>query len=312
MCHVARGAPGVWRDWTLKSELAKGKLNWASHHQLLQAASLDRGEEPSWGEGDEDGNDQRLLLPPALRAAAPPPARPAAQQQQLRTAVGGPRPRPSLQVAAAAATGGGQSVKAATDAEFFQTSDTRPIMLFDGAYSLLPLLASITTRLHLKAQTILQLVNLQPFDLQARWVHGCSMYWSLRVCVMQVCATSATAASGSSRSMTPTGWALFVTCEIVQMIRSNFATEWNANAHCWLISDETEASGISRCRANPGGSSFRGQGEPLMTSRVWFLSRRTGKQLPHSPTLISDLNQRLSIKISNSLSATSKLVIILI
>lgn len=78
MCHVARGAPGVWRDWTLKSELAKGKLNWASHHQLLQAASLDRGEEPSWGEGDEDGNDQRLLLPPALRAAAPPPARPAA------------------------------------------------------------------------------------------------------------------------------------------------------------------------------------------------------------------------------------------
>jgi hypothetical protein len=83
-----------------------------------------------------------------------------------------------LQVAAAAAaaTGGGQSVKAATDAEFFQTSDTRPIMLFDGAYSLLPLLASITTRLHLKAQTILQLVNLQPFDLQARWVHGCSMY----------------------------------------------------------------------------------------------------------------------------------------
>lgn len=78
MCHVARGAPGVWRDWTLKSELAKGKLNWASHHQLLQAASLDRGEEPSWGEGDEDGNDQRLLLPPALRAAAPQPARPAA------------------------------------------------------------------------------------------------------------------------------------------------------------------------------------------------------------------------------------------
>ena len=38
---------------------------------------------------------------------------------------------PRLQVAAAA----GGSIKAATDAEFFQPSDTRPIMLFDGAHS---------------------------------------------------------------------------------------------------------------------------------------------------------------------------------
>uniref|UniRef100_A0A0E0FGX1 Uncharacterized protein n=1 Tax=Oryza nivara TaxID=4536 RepID=A0A0E0FGX1_ORYNI len=72
-----------------------------------------------------------LSAPPLHRRRGPPP-----QQQQLRTAVGGPRPRPSLQVAAAAATGGGQSVKAATDAEFFQTSDTRPIMLFDGVCNL--------------------------------------------------------------------------------------------------------------------------------------------------------------------------------
>uniref|UniRef100_A0A0D3EK54 Thiol-disulfide oxidoreductase DCC n=1 Tax=Oryza barthii TaxID=65489 RepID=A0A0D3EK54_9ORYZ len=54
--------------------------------------------------------------------------------RQLRTAVGGRRRRPSLQVAAA--TGGGPSVKAATDAEFFQNSDTRPIMLFDGVCNL--------------------------------------------------------------------------------------------------------------------------------------------------------------------------------
>ena len=38
---------------------------------------------------------------------------------------------PRLQVAAAA---GGGSIKAATDAEFFQPSDTRPIMLFDGTH----------------------------------------------------------------------------------------------------------------------------------------------------------------------------------
>lgn len=40
---------------------------------------------------------------------------------------------PRLQVAAAA---GGGSIKAATDAEFFQPSDTRPIMLFDGVCNL--------------------------------------------------------------------------------------------------------------------------------------------------------------------------------
>jgi hypothetical protein len=37
-------------------------------------------------------------------------------------------------VAASAASGAAaEPVKAATDAEFFQPSDTRPIMLFDGA-----------------------------------------------------------------------------------------------------------------------------------------------------------------------------------
>ncbi|CAL4965569.1 unnamed protein product [Urochloa decumbens] len=45
---------------------------------------------------------------------------------------------PRLQVAAAAAGGtrAEDSIKAATDAEFFQPSDTRPIMLFDGVCNL--------------------------------------------------------------------------------------------------------------------------------------------------------------------------------
>ncbi|KAK8452475.1 hypothetical protein SEVIR_5G118900v4 [Setaria viridis] len=45
---------------------------------------------------------------------------------------------PRLQVAAAAAAGARaeDSMKAATDAEFFQPSDTRPIMLFDGVCNL--------------------------------------------------------------------------------------------------------------------------------------------------------------------------------
>ncbi|KAL6848100.1 hypothetical protein ACP4OV_022228 [Aristida adscensionis] len=58
----------------------------------------------------------------------------------LPQAAGGGRSRrgPRLQVAAAA--GGGAraeaSARAATDAEFFQPSDTRPIMLFDGVCNL--------------------------------------------------------------------------------------------------------------------------------------------------------------------------------
>ncbi|XP_025816280.1 LOW QUALITY PROTEIN: DCC family protein At1g52590, chloroplastic-like [Panicum hallii] len=43
---------------------------------------------------------------------------------------------PRLQVAAAAGGARRRSIKAATDAEFFQTSDTRPIMLFDGVCNL--------------------------------------------------------------------------------------------------------------------------------------------------------------------------------
>jgi hypothetical protein len=43
--------------------------------------------------------------------------------------------RPRLQVAAAADSG---PIRAATDAEFFQPSDTRPIMLFDGAHPPFP------------------------------------------------------------------------------------------------------------------------------------------------------------------------------
>ncbi|XP_040378038.1 DCC family protein At1g52590, chloroplastic isoform X2 [Oryza brachyantha] len=73
---------------------------------------------------------RRVVLPP------PPPA-------QLRTAAGGGqqqrRRRPSLQLqVAATAAGGGraESVKEATDAEFFRPADTRPIMLFDGVCNL--------------------------------------------------------------------------------------------------------------------------------------------------------------------------------
>lgn len=43
--------------------------------------------------------------------------------------------RPRLQVATAAGSG---PIRAATDAEFFQPSDTRPIMLFDGAHPSFP------------------------------------------------------------------------------------------------------------------------------------------------------------------------------
>lgn len=43
--------------------------------------------------------------------------------------------RPRLQVATAAGSG---PIRAATDAEFFQPSDTRPIMLFDGAHPPFP------------------------------------------------------------------------------------------------------------------------------------------------------------------------------
>ena len=41
-----------------------------------------------------------------------------------------------MQVAVAAARGARaeDTIRAATDAEFFQLSDTRPIMLFDGAH----------------------------------------------------------------------------------------------------------------------------------------------------------------------------------
>ncbi|KAG8053277.1 hypothetical protein GUJ93_ZPchr0001g33141 [Zizania palustris] len=57
---------------------------------------------------------------------------------QRRTAGGGlRRRRPSLQVVAATAGGGwAESVKVSTDAEFFQHSDARPIMLFDGVCNL--------------------------------------------------------------------------------------------------------------------------------------------------------------------------------
>ncbi|XP_047055565.1 DCC family protein At1g52590, chloroplastic-like [Lolium rigidum] len=59
---------------------------------------------------------------------------------QLKPAVGrgrGGRGRQSLRVAASAASGAAaEPVKAATDAEFFQPSDTRPIMLFDGVCNL--------------------------------------------------------------------------------------------------------------------------------------------------------------------------------
>ncbi|CAO2193876.1 unnamed protein product [Urochloa humidicola] len=46
------------------------------------------------------------------------------------------RPWPRLQVAAAGGARAEESIKAATDAEFFQPSDTRPIMLFDGVCNL--------------------------------------------------------------------------------------------------------------------------------------------------------------------------------
>jgi hypothetical protein len=53
---------------------------------------------------------------------------------QLQPVGSGGRGRQSLRVAASAAGGArAEPVNAVTDAEFFQPSDTRPIMLFDGA-----------------------------------------------------------------------------------------------------------------------------------------------------------------------------------
>lgn len=58
---------------------------------------------------------------------------PLQRQQRLPAGRGGRgRGRASLRVAASAA----EPVKAATDAEFFQPSDSRPIMLFDGVCNL--------------------------------------------------------------------------------------------------------------------------------------------------------------------------------
>lgn len=86
---------------------------------------------------------------------------------------------PRLQMAAAA----GGSIKADTDAEFFQPSDTRPIMLFDGAN---PRLCSLSARVfgnQIKSHNL-------PTAL---------------LCCVQASATSATGASGSCGSTTPTG-----------------------------------------------------------------------------------------------------------
>ncbi|KAM0901265.1 hypothetical protein ACQ4PT_020096 [Festuca glaucescens] len=66
-----------------------------------------------------------LRLQPQL---SPPP--------QLKPVGRGGRGRQSLRVAASAAGGAADPVKAATDAEFFQPSDTRPIMLFYGVCNL--------------------------------------------------------------------------------------------------------------------------------------------------------------------------------
>uniref|UniRef100_A0ACD5VKR4 Uncharacterized protein n=1 Tax=Avena sativa TaxID=4498 RepID=A0ACD5VKR4_AVESA len=66
------------------------------------------------------------------------PLQPPLQLDLQHTGKGWPtRPRTSLRVAASAA-GGAQAepVQAATDAEFFQPSDSRPIMLFDGVCNL--------------------------------------------------------------------------------------------------------------------------------------------------------------------------------
>jgi hypothetical protein len=67
---------------------------------------------------------------------------------QLQPVGRGGRGQLNLRVAASAAGGTtAEPVKAVTDAEFFQPSDTRPIMLFDGAPPLLlPLSTAIRER----------------------------------------------------------------------------------------------------------------------------------------------------------------------
>lgn len=72
---------------------------------------------------------------------------------------------PRLQVAAAA---GGGSIKAATDAEFFQPSDTRPIMLFDGTHyppkTLLPFLSRLRKSPNLPTAVLCVCRRLQPLQ----------------------------------------------------------------------------------------------------------------------------------------------------
>ncbi|KAF7035605.1 hypothetical protein CFC21_046443 [Triticum aestivum] len=67
--------------------------------------------------------------------SAPPPQRQRGPPLQLQPAGGRGRGlrRPSLRAVASAAA---EPVKAATDAEFFQPADSRPIMLFDGVCNL--------------------------------------------------------------------------------------------------------------------------------------------------------------------------------
>ncbi|PVH39396.1 hypothetical protein PAHAL_5G492000 [Panicum hallii] len=85
---------------------------------------------------DDDGNRRSVLLLAlhVAHPAAPPTARPPAAAAATS--------RAKRAVAEVAGGGGGRrgsaedSIKAATDAEFFQTSDTRPIMLFDGVCNL--------------------------------------------------------------------------------------------------------------------------------------------------------------------------------
>lgn len=78
------------------------------------------------------GHYCRYYLPPIL-----PLQRQHGLPLQLQTARRGRGwRRPSLRVAASAGGAQVESVKAATDGEFFQPSDIRPIMLFDGVCNL--------------------------------------------------------------------------------------------------------------------------------------------------------------------------------
>lgn len=201
------------------------------------------------------------------------------RQPTQATARGGRWPR--LQVVAAAAAGGRaeDTMKAATDAEFFQPSDTRPIMLFDGARRKPP---TPFPYMHDSTHSLLGKSPICELDAMLRVTH----------CV-QACATSATGASGSCGSTIPTGTSVllnsqFLTpcahatdhsisnCICIQRWQFELLMMRSALQLTDLKFQPTGASGTCRCRASREGSSCRDQGDPPTTSPALFSSRKTG------------------------------------